>query len=432
MARSKRDAKINSRTARALLSTRTEPYWTVISRGCAIGYRRGDQRGNWIVRFRDEVGRQHYSSVGAADDLRDPDGVTALSFDQAQEKAREFFARKAREMLGGIAPTAERYTVTEAVQDYFDTYVRRGGKAIGRMNSAARTHILPNLGPIVIAKLSRHKIELWLESIVAMRARVRVAKGKTIKFKTETGTEDEKRRRRATANRVLTILKAALNCARHAGKVVGDEAWASVKAFRSVDASRLRYLSDDETRKIVNGCDPNFRALVVAAIMTGCRYGELVALTVDDFNANVGSVHIKISKNGKPRHVTLSEEGQRFFARQCIGKDTGGLLFTKFDDGVWKSSNQQRRLAMACIAAGVSPITFHGLRHTYASRLVMKGVPLQVIAAQLGHSDTRMVEKHYGHLAPSYIADTVRAAFSPLGITPDDNVTPITRPNQAA
>jgi integrase len=71
-------------------------------------------------------------------------------------------------------------------------------------------------------------------------------------------------------------------------------------------------------------------------------------------------------------------------------------------------------------------VNFHGLRHTYASRLAMKGVPLAVIAAQLGHSDTRMIEKHYGHLAPSYVADTVRAAFGSLGILEPSNVTPIT------
>lgn len=46
----------------------------------------------------------------------------------------------------------------------------------------------------------------------------------------------------------------------------------------------------------------------------------------------------------------------------------------------------------------------------------MRGVPLFVVATQLGHRDTRMVEHHYGHLAPSYIADTVRAAFGALGI----------------
>ena len=52
----------------------------------------------------------------------------------------------------------------------------------------------------------------------------------------------------------------------------------------------------------------------------------------------------------------------------------------------------------------------------------MNKVPLNVVAAQLGHSDTRMVEKHYGHLAPSYIADTVRAAFGNMGLLDEPNV----------
>jgi hypothetical protein len=55
----------------------------------------------------------------------------------------------------------------------------------------------------------------------------------------------------------------------------------------------------------------------------------------------------------------------------------------------------------------------------------MKGVPLPVIAAQLGHSDTRMVEKHYGHLAPNYVADTVRSAFGSLNIVDLGNVVPL-------
>ena len=57
----------------------------------------------------------------------------------------------------------------------------------------------------------------------------------------------------------------------------------------------------------------------------------------------------------------------------------------------------------------------------------MGRVPLAVIAVQLGHHDTRMVEKHYGHLAPSYVADTVRAAFGSMGIVDESNVTPLRR-----
>ena len=55
----------------------------------------------------------------------------------------------------------------------------------------------------------------------------------------------------------------------------------------------------------------------------------------------------------------------------------------------------------------------------------MKSVPLAVIAAQLGHADIRMVEKHYGHLAPNYVADTVRAAFGTLGVIETDNIVPL-------
>ena len=52
----------------------------------------------------------------------------------------------------------------------------------------------------------------------------------------------------------------------------------------------------------------------------------------------------------------------------------------------------------------------------------MAGVPMGVIAAQLGHSDTRMTEKHYAHLAPSYVADTIRAYLPKFGIVEDTNI----------
>ena len=104
MARTIRNGKLDTRSARSRLRLRREPYWTVISEGCALGYRRGAKGGTWIGRFRDETGRQHYEALGAADDARDPDGLSVFSFGQAQEKGRAFFARKAREIAGDAAP----------------------------------------------------------------------------------------------------------------------------------------------------------------------------------------------------------------------------------------------------------------------------------------------------------------------------------------
>jgi integrase len=66
-------------------------------------------------------------------------------------------------------------------------------------------------------------------------------------------------------------------------------------------------------------------------------------------------------------------------------------------------------MRQACAAAHIDPpICFHALRHTWASLSVMAGAPLMVVAKNLGHVDTKMVEKHYGHLAPSYVAEAVR------------------------
>jgi integrase len=64
----------------------------------------------------------------------------------------------------------------------------------------------------------------------------------------------------------------------------------------------------------------------------------------------------------------------------------------------------------------VPAANFHALRHTYASLAIMNGAPLHVVARNLGHADTRMVERHYGHLAPSYVADEIRKAAPRFGI----------------
>jgi len=234
------------------------------------------------------------------------------------------------------------------------------------------------------------------------------------------------RRRRSTANRVLTILKAALNHAHQEARCASDDAWRTVRAFREADAARLRYLTDDEARRLTNACPTDFCALVTAALLTGCRYGELTAMTVGDFSADAGTLRVRQSKSSKPRHVVLTQEGRDFVARRAAGKPGSARLFLRENGKPWSKSEQQRPLAAACAAARIDPpVNFHGLRHTYASRLAMRAVPLAVIAAQLGHADTRMVEKHYGHLSPSYVADTVRAAFGTLGIVPPANVVPI-------
>jgi integrase len=423
MARTVRNAKLDTRTARSRLGERREPYWQVLSAGCAIGYRRGAKGGTWIAKFRGEDGTRHYEAIGAADDARDADGLSALSHGQAQAKARAWFAAKVREQAGDLAPLDRPYTVAEAFADYRADYVRRSANATDRLDYASRL-FLPELGSISVAKLTKRHIVAWHQLIAETPARLRSKAGEAPRHREASDDPEAIRRRRSTANRVLTVLKAALNHAHREGRIGGDEAWRAVRAYRGADAARVRYLSDDDTRRLVNACDPDFRRLVTAALLTGCRYGELVRMTGADFNPDAGTVAIRTSKSGKPRHVVLTPEGAEFFALQATGKPAGALLFVRANGKPYRKGEQARPLAEACKRASVE-VAFHELRHSYASRLVMAGAPLMVVARQLGHADTRMVEKHYGHLAPNYVADTVRAAFGKLGIVAPANVAPI-------
>ena len=119
----------------------------------------------------------------------------------------------------------------------------------------------------------------------------------------QNGDPDAIRARRATANRNLTVLKAALNHAWQGGRITGsDEAWRRVKPFRGADAARVRYLQIDECTRLLNACEPDFRRLVRGALVTGARYGELCRADVRDFNPDSASLLVRESKGGKPRH----------------------------------------------------------------------------------------------------------------------------------
>ena len=94
------------------------------------------------------------------------------------------------------------------------------------------------------------------------------------------------------------------------------------------------------------------------------------------------------------------------------------------ESGTRRMEENSRSLPGGCEHAKIDPpADFHSLRHTWASHAVMNGVPLLVVAKNLGHSDTRMVEKHYRHLAPSYIADAIRTGAPRFGFKPEKKIT---------
>lgn len=421
MARTIRNAKIDTRSARAKLAQRREPYWTVVTAGCAVGYRKGVKGGSWIARWRGPNGDQQYRALGPADDAMEADRQTLLNYGHAQAAARAWFILAGRQAAGLEHLPTGPLTVSTALDEYLRWFARHK-KSARDTTYTIETHIRPVLGTIEVGKLTTAKLRRWHEDLADRPARLRSKANAPARFRDAAVGADAVRARRASANRILTVLKAALNKAFQDGQVASDSAWRQVRPFRGVDAARLRYLSESECRRLLDACADDFRRLVRGALVSGCRYGELIRLVAADFNREAGSLLIRETKSGKSRHVPLDEGGCAFFDSLTVGQPAERLIFTGDSGKPWGKSHQARPLALACRAARLDPpANFHCLRHTWASHRVMKGAPLIVVAQVLGHADTRMVEKHYGHLAPSYIRDVVRATALDLGPDQADN-----------
>lgn len=429
MARTVRDSKLDSRSARAKLTARGVPYYRAIDPGLHLGYRKGKSGGKWVVRWYAGDGAYVVETIATADDTADGDGVAVLSYAQAQEAARAKRVARDRAAKGLPAEGGGPYTVKACIGEYLD-FLEGNRKSARDARWRAEALILPTLGNIVCAELTKKQIEHWRDATAKASPRLRTRQGAAQQHREiDDGDEEQRRKRRSSANRVLTTLKAALNRAWRDGKIASDDAWRRVEPFGESGAARVRYLSIDECRRLVNATTGEFRDLVQAALATGCRFGELAALQCRDFNPDSGTLHIRTSKSGKGRHVVLHDEAIALFERLTAGRAGVELILRKADGNRWGRSNQARPMAEACERAKIEPAAnFHALRHTYASHSVMNGAPLLVVAKNLGHTDTRMVEKHYGHLSDSYVAEAIRAAAPRFGLGgPGANIVPARR-----
>jgi len=426
MPRKVRDAALETRTARGRLKVRHKPYFRLIEPGLHLGYRKlNSGPGTWVARrylgvgeYRTENLRTIDGAIILADDFDEADGKRILNFAQAQQKARG--ARKTKS--GAIT-----------VSDVLDDYLRfldgdgRSRKAFTTARHRIEALVRPQLGKINVGALTPERLRHWRDEIARAPARIRTGKGQEQKFRADSPDDDNAQRaRRASANRVWNILRAALNHGFRDGRIESDLAWRKVKPFSNVESARIRYLTVNEAKRLINACDAEFRPLVQAALYTGARYGELARLQAQDFNLDAGTIAVRKSKSGKARHIILTDEGAALFRDLTAGKPGDALILTRADGQPWSDSNQLGRMSGAVKRAKIAPaVTFHGLRHTYASLAVMDEMPLPVLARNLGHSTTRMCELHYAHMAPSYMADAIRKHAPNFGYVSDNKVTPI-------
>jgi hypothetical protein len=170
------EAKIDTRSARRRLAIRREPYWRKMGRDRHLGYRKSDTEGTWIARYRDHTQQRQYQALGPADDVREANGTSVLSFEQAQERARDWFAQIES---GGIGPRRRgAYTIADCMADYL-AWAKLHRKSHRHLEVYIRAYILPKLGNVDTAKLTTAMLREWQNSVAAEPPRLRTRRGGT-------------------------------------------------------------------------------------------------------------------------------------------------------------------------------------------------------------------------------------------------------------
>jgi integrase len=196
-------------------------------------------------------------------------------------------------------------------------------------------------------------------------------------------------RQPASINRELAVLSRLFSLARDNGVL---QETPRIKLLRE-DNERKRYLSEDEERRLMDTLEVRrygrLRPLVVIALNTGMRLGEIVGLRWQQIDFHRDHINVTNTKSGRDRVVPLNDKTRELL---CNLRDTGPLRERVFND----LPRVSKSFSYLCKRAGIEDFHFHDLRHTFATRLADSGQNAFTMAALLGHSQIQMTAR-YAH-----------------------------------
>jgi integrase len=215
----------------------------------------------------------------------------------------------------------------------------------------------------------------------------------------------EKGYKPASNNKITNIVKHMFNKAVEWDMVESEvlKRIRRVKPLRD-DNRRFRYLSKEECNVLISACDPHLKPIVITALNTGCRRGEILNLTWDNVDLKHGFILLDKTKNGDRREIPINDT-LRATLQGIPRRLDASYVF--FDPTTMRPYREVKRsFKTACKRAGITDFHFHDLRHTFASHLVMAGVDITTVSKLLGHKSLNMTLR-YSHLAPSHIKQAV-------------------------
>ena len=216
----------------------------------------------------------------------------------------------------------------------------------------------------------------------------------------------------ATANRLLATLKHSI----HKGyqwEMLSEETLKRVRQVKFLEENnkRLRYLSIEECNSLINACDDHLKPIVVTALNTGMRRGEILNLKWEQVDLKHGFILLAITKNGDRREIPINRTMQALFLDKNLIRRLD-VPFVFYDSIRGKPYlDVKRSFHTALRRAKINDFHFHDLRHTFASHLVMAGIDLTSVSKLLGHKTLTMTLR-YAHLAPDHLSNAVNVLDS--------------------
>lgn len=197
----------------------------------------------------------------------------------------------------------------------------------------------------------------------------------------------------ATINRRMAILRRVCNLAYKEWRWIDTPVAGTVRPLRE-NNERHYYLTRAEVERLRMNCTVSGAGeLIVLAAFTGLRLGEILSIQPGDVRDH--SLHLRKTKNGRPRVVPLHPRAEAIAAKLPLPDVTQAVL--------------RKQFVNARTEAGLEHIHFHDLRHTFASWMIQTGTPLNVLKELMGHKTIQMTMR-YAHLC----ADNLRAAIDRL------------------
>jgi integrase len=227
----------------------------------------------------------------------------------------------------------------------------------------------------------------------------------------------------STVNRELALLKRMFNLAIDWDLYLGSNPVRKVKFFQEINTG-FRVLSKEEEKKFLANATPYIQDIALFGLNTGLRIGEIRSLKWESVDLEKNLLTVFAEKTHKIRPVPINSEARRVLEFWTLGRKNE-FVFYNHETGK-PFVDLKAGFALACRKAGIEGVTWHTLRHTFASRLLDRGVDIVTVQQLLGHS-TVIVTMRYTHTN----LDSKKAAVAKLESFGDNLVTVCTKMQQA-